>query len=94
MCPKLENLQKEYVNIQKEIFNSEKDGTFETKKQEIYNRINRFVSNLEHTFSNIDKNDIQSILTYKVSDKIIELEKKYPYYEVEQSVNFELSNFK
>jgi hypothetical protein len=40
-----------------------------------------------------DRSEINEV-SAKVSDKMVELEKKYPYpdYEVEQSVSFELPN--
>ncbi|MGC8816026.1 MAG: hypothetical protein ACP5O4_07565, partial [bacterium] len=62
LIPKLQTLKEEYINIQKEIFESEKNGTFESKKQQIQNRINKYVYNLQNTFVNIDKNDIQTLL--------------------------------
>jgi len=61
--PKLQELKKEYVEIQKEIFESEKNSSFEQRRNEINKKINNYALKVQDTFRYIDKNDIESILS-------------------------------
>jgi len=63
IIPKLQQLKQEYVEIQKEIFQSEKDFSFEQRKNELNERINNYVLKVQDTFKYIDKNDIEAILS-------------------------------
>jgi hypothetical protein len=63
IIPKLQELKKEYVEIQKEIFESEKNSSFEQRRNEINKKINNYVLKVQDTFRYIDKNDIESILS-------------------------------
>jgi len=63
IIPKLQELKKEYVEIQKEIFENEKNSSFEQRKNEINKKINNYVLKVQDTFRYIDKKDIESILS-------------------------------
>lgn len=63
IIPKLQQLKQEYVEIQKEIFQSEKDFSFEQRKNELNERINNYVLKVQDTFKYIDKNNIEAILS-------------------------------